>query len=283
MEGHRKRHGSPHERVARSATTHRDETSLLMMRSKNGSLNCSSPTVRALLHTASSSEGCFENSLMRKDVAHEFDRVRDRSRARGRRGSCKRDANQTADRAPAQPGSTPWRACGESLGASECRQKRFKWSSFSHYIQLHLTGYDRVQSKPANRPVSCKHKGIRDPDWRRYFHSTPDPRNLCDPAAERPRRQRVRRRLSIRRICPRRPTRLNDGSHATPSRSINCSIASLKAQRASQPRVANRCADGEPTPSHSAPDSTFERCDRRLSAGELQGCALDLSCERDVL
>ncbi len=100
---------------------------------------------------------------MRRVVAHEFDRVRDRQHARGRRGSCKRDANQTADRAPAQPGST---TCGEHTGnlleASECRQKRFKWSSFSHHIQLHLTRIDRVGLKAVNRPAPCKHKGIRE-------------------------------------------------------------------------------------------------------------------------
>jgi hypothetical protein len=39
--------------------------------------------------------------------------------------------------------------------------KRFKWSSFSHHNQFQLTQIDGLQLEAANRPVPCKHKGIR--------------------------------------------------------------------------------------------------------------------------
>jgi hypothetical protein len=39
--------------------------------------------------------------------------------------------------------------------------KRFKWSSFSHQNQFQLIRVDRVQLEAVNRPVPCKHKGIR--------------------------------------------------------------------------------------------------------------------------
>ena len=39
--------------------------------------------------------------------------------------------------------------------------KRFKWSSFSHQNQIQRTRIDRVRLEAVNRPVPCKHKGIR--------------------------------------------------------------------------------------------------------------------------
>jgi hypothetical protein len=52
-------------------------------------------------------------------------------------------------------------ACGESFRGLVVPPKGFKWSSFSHQIQLHLTRIVRVQLEAVNRPVPCKHKGIR--------------------------------------------------------------------------------------------------------------------------
>lgn len=57
------------------------------------------------------------------------------------------------------------------MDASERRQKRPKWSSFSHQIQFQPTQIDRVQLEAVNRPVPCKQKGIRE-FWR--FSANPE-------------------------------------------------------------------------------------------------------------
>jgi hypothetical protein len=48
---------------------------------------------------------------------------------------------------------------GKPRGAAQSGSTR---SSFTHLIHLYLTQNDQVQLEAANRPVPCKHKGIRE-------------------------------------------------------------------------------------------------------------------------
>jgi hypothetical protein len=123
------------------------------------------------MSTVRSTTGCHRRKLMALiSLRKPSDSPRPSSSARAATSAWKNSSAST--RASNKPADRR-RTLTSQIEIKECRMlerwfqtpasagKRFKWSSFSHQNQTQPTRIDRVQLEAVNRPVPCKHKGIR--------------------------------------------------------------------------------------------------------------------------